>query len=113
MSILLNENAQNADGTFKYRPTSKLERGRKLITKLELFLNENKLNYHIMIKGVQQPGVIRVFDPNGEVVVQSCFTRLKYQPADFEGGIGFDEVGNRGTKHGLNRYNHFETIFSK
>ena len=76
-------------------------------------LNENKLNYHIMIKGVQQPGVIRVFDPNGEVVVQSCFTRLKYQPADFEGGIGFDEVGNRGTKHGLNRYNHLETIFGK
>ena len=53
--------------------------------------------------GVQQPGVIRVFDPNGEVVVQSCFARIEYQPADFEGGIGYEEVGNRGTKHGLNR----------
>ena len=44
-----------------------------------------------------------MFDPNGEVVVQSCFARIEYQPADFEGGIGYEEVGNRGTKHGLNR----------
>ena len=53
--------------------------------------------------GVSAPGQIRIFDSKGEIMVMSKFpTGITYQQAEYEGGIGIHEAGNRGTKIGLN-----------
>ena len=53
--------------------------------------------------GVSEPGKIRIFDEKGEIMVESKFpTGITYQHAEYEGGIGIHETGNRGTRIGLN-----------
>ena len=43
------------------------------------------------------------FDAKGEIMDRSEFLiGVEYEEADFEGGLGIHEIGNRGTKHGLN-----------
>jgi hypothetical protein len=47
--------------------------------------------------------LIRFFDAKGEIMDKSEFLiGVEYEEADFEGGLGIHETGNRGTKHGLN-----------
>ena len=58
--------------------------------------NKNKL-------GIDKPGTILFFDAKGEIMDRSEFLiGVAYEEADFEGGLGIHEIGNRGTKHGLN-----------
>jgi len=53
--------------------------------------------------GIEKPGSIRFFDAKGEIMDRSEFLiGVEYEEADFEGGLGIHETGNRGTKHGLN-----------
>ena len=53
--------------------------------------------------GVSVPGKIKIFDEKGEIMVESKFpTGINYQQAEYEGGIGIHETGNRGTRIGLN-----------
>ena len=59
--------------------------------------------------GVEKPGSIRFFDSKGEIMDKSEFLiGIDYHEADFEGGLGIHETGNRGTKHGLNMCAIFE-----
>ena len=59
-------------------------------------------SYFITI-GVSVPGKVRIFDEKGEIMVESKFpTAINYQQAEYEGGIGIHETGNRGTRIGLN-----------
>ena len=55
------------------------------------------------VSGVSAPGKIKIFDSKGEMMVESKFlTGITYEHADYEGGIGIHETGNRGTRLGLN-----------
>ena len=60
------------------------------------------VNFHFF-GGVSVPGKIKIFDEKGEIMVDSKFpTGINYQQAEYEGGIGIHETGNRGTRIGLN-----------
>ena len=58
---------------------------------------------YLYTTGISAPGRIKIFDSKGEIMIESKFlTGIVFCQADYEGGIGIHEAGNRGTKHGLN-----------
>ena len=60
--------------------------------------------------GIDRPGQIIYFDHKGEVMDTSDFQpELQYLDQELEGGLGMHEIGNRGTRHGLNMYTNNET----
>ena len=75
------------------------------INSLKSLLSLASLNNITLSSGVSVPGKVRIFDEKGEIMVESKFpTGINYQQAEYEGGIGIHETGNRGTRIGLNMY---------
>ena len=57
----------------------------------------------MFLLGVERPGQIRLFDDKGEIIEESKFDPgMTYGSCETQGGIRMAEVGNRGTKYGLN-----------
>ena len=77
--MFLHDNSQKGDGSFKYDPGKKL------------------------LRGVKQPGKIQLYHVSGEISSMYRFVVQRYEDVDFEGAVGFDDVGNRGTQFGLNK----------
>ena len=114
MSIFQQHGNQRLDGSFVYNAVSTLEKGiiLKFCRKVSYFENYNAKIYSFpleilsscfIVVGVSVPGKVRIFDEKGEIMVESKFpTGINYQQAEYEGGIGIHETGNRGTRIGLN-----------
>ena len=110
MSIFQQHGNQRLDGSFVYNAVSTLEKGENLLLDwkrmvVDCFLYSKYSLRHLffVIIGVSVPGKVRIFDEKGEIMVESKFpTAINYQQAEYEGGIGIHETGNRGTRIGLN-----------
>jgi hypothetical protein len=56
-----------------------------------------------IIAGVDKPGQIIYFDNKGEVMDTADFPPgINYGDCEPDGGLGVHEIGNRGTRQGLN-----------
>ena len=54
---------------------------------------------------MDKPGQIIYFDHKGEVMDTSEFQPgITFEDPESDGGLGLHEIGNRGTKYGLNMY---------
>lgn len=107
VSVFLQEGKQNSEGRFRFGPLRKLQRGQSAV--LIYWETKYVTTYKVisLTSGVEPPGRIRYFDHHGEVLHQTEFhpglpAGIGFEGPDPPGGLGPQETGNRGTKHGLN-----------